>query len=1139
MDGPGNVSTPRLIQETRPEYAIIQITGAPAFKITGDFVNRFPTGAAFSVVNSTSIPTNNGAYIVIAPGASLSGPDTIIPVAAIPNLAGCPVPAPSCGVVRLNALVLNDDLTFRFISGFTFTVSNSGGGLNDGLKTVTAFGSYLAGTLVNPVTIIPVTVAIPSIGLPYGDIQYTIGASTSLLLPGRGTMNYGESILEDLVHHLENFADTTPPPGTPSVGQFWYDTTAGPDSDLFRHWDGVMWSADVYISSGTLTFDDPQNPNQPAQIEITGDDTDVGLRIRSTQPIQVANQSVFRVTDNAGLVGNALLRVEFSGYTRTSNNLEVQGLGDSYIYGRLGIGDNGLPTLVRTLTVEGNGIQVNSDTALDARLVLNNTAIPATNFAAIDFQKAGVLEGSILIDGTIAGPPLQINSNTVRNVNLVLGGGSVGIGISVPAVRLDVVGDIQSTIQFRGALQSAATPTYSFTADLNTGMYQGVGMPDTISFALAGTQKVRIDATGITVFSGYFSPGANTPATPEYTFTGDVDTGMYHPAIDTIGFSTGGVLRFSISNAGISSFVPFLAPDGSAAAPSYSFTSDTDTGMYYVAANTLGFSTDGMNRLSIDTNSIDTTVVISNILGTAAAPSYTFTGDLDTGMYNSAANEISFALAGVRKVKIDSTGITVFSGFFAPGLSGAPTPEFSFSNDTNTGLFRSAADTIGFAVGGIEGAKLTTGNILTVGTLATPGTITGADGTAAPGAILTIEAGDGDGAGNAGGAVTVRGGFATDGNGGAAIVSGRDATGTNRTGGELTLTAGNSTGTATGGELTLTAGQGGATGDGGDISLFSGDSPISGVGGNINLIGGNAVDSAAGSITLAAGTNLGTSDGGGISLFAGSAGTGSISGAINILAGSSFAAGSNGGNLLLAAGDTSDSSAGNVGIVAGSTLMSGAVAGNISLTAGTNIGTNAGGSISISAGGNPTTGNSGDINFIVDNAGGDGGNITFAWGTTGGTPGNMIVSLDGGFQQNRAGNFAVTGDAESNEYILRVTTTDATITEMFLDGAGASGRMVLASDSTWAFHIHIVARRTDANNESAEYLRKGAIDNNAGTTALVAAVQTLGTDIEDSAAWDITVTADNTNDSLKIEVTGEATKTIRWVAFVRTIEVTG
>jgi hypothetical protein len=51
-----------------------------------------------------------------------------------------------------------------------------------------------------------------------------------------------------------------------------------------------------------------------------------------------------------------------------------------------------------------------------------------------------------------------------------------------------------------------------------------------------------------------------------------------------------------------------------------------------------------------------TTGVISNALGAVGAPSYTFTGDLDTGMWSSGANTIKFSTAGADVGTISSTG---------------------------------------------------------------------------------------------------------------------------------------------------------------------------------------------------------------------------------------------------------------------------------------------------------------------------------------------------------------------------------------------------------------------------------------------------------------------------------------------------
>jgi hypothetical protein len=44
---------------------------------------------------------------------------------------------------------------------------------------------------------------------------------------------------------------------------------------------------------------------------------------------------------------------------------------------------------------------------------------------------------------------------------------------------------------------------------------------------------------------------------------------------------------------------------------------------------------------------------------------------------------------------------------------------------------------------------------------------------------------------------------------------------------------------------------------------------------------------------------------------------------------------------------------------------------------------------------------------------------------------------------------------------------------------------------------------------------------------------------EDTSAWDVTITADNTNDGINVLVTGEASKTIRWVARIEITVVAG
>jgi hypothetical protein len=148
-----------------------------------------------------------------------------------------------------------------------------------------------------------------------------------------------------------------------------------------------------------------------------------------------------------------------------------------------------------------------------------------------------------------------------------------------------------------------------------------------------------------------------------------------------------------------------------------------------------------------------------------------------------------------------------------------------------------------------------------------------------------------------------------------------------------------------------------------------------------------------------------------------------------------------------------------------------------------------------------------------------------------------VASRYGQFAQ-ASGRFSADGDAQASQYVLRAQTTDDAATEMFLDGS--SSRLALSNDSTWAFKVLVVARRTDANDESAAYEYVGCIDRNAAanTTALVGSVTEVFAN-EDNAAWAVSIDADTTNGSLRIQVTGEAAKSINWVAYVRTVEVVG
>ncbi|MEK7779915.1 MAG: hypothetical protein AAB370_00270, partial [Verrucomicrobiota bacterium] len=137
-----------------------------------------------------------------------------------------------------------------------------------------------------------------------------------------------------------------------------------------------------------------------------------------------------------------------------------------------------------------------------------------------------------------------------------------------------------------------------------------------------------------------------------------------------------------------------------------------------------------------------------------------------------------------------------------------------------------------------------------------------------------------------------------------------------------------------------------------------------------------------------------------------------------------------------------------------------------------------------------------------------------------------------GQMAHASGQFQSVGDAQTSVYICRNITTNASPRDLFLDGI--SRFITVPTSSTWALDILVTARA--ATGSSAVYQIRSSIRNDAGVTTLFGtpALTIIG---EDVPAWDVTVSANDTNDSLVLTATGDADQTIRWVATVRSVEV--
>jgi hypothetical protein len=137
--------------------------------------------------------------------------------------------------------------------------------------------------------------------------------------------------------------------------------------------------------------------------------------------------------------------------------------------------------------------------------------------------------------------------------------------------------------------------------------------------------------------------------------------------------------------------------------------------------------------------------------------------------------------------------------------------------------------------------------------------------------------------------------------------------------------------------------------------------------------------------------------------------------------------------------------------------------------------------------------------------------------------------------------FTYGGDAQRVTLSLANKTTNATPTQLYLDGPTGTTLFKVSANplnngKIFVFNILVLGTKSDGT-AIAMYQRRVVVKNVGGTISLAGTVETIGTDYEDNASTDVAITADDANDSLKIEVTGVASETWRWIARADGVEV--
>ena len=231
------------------------------------------------------------------------------------------------------------------------------------------------------------------------------------------------------------------------------------------------------------------------------------------------------------------------------------------------------------------------------------------------------------------------------------------------AVRSDINNGLAAIVSNNsGATAPSTTYAYQWWADTTTGLL-----------------KLRNAANNawITLFQldGEWSTLAienGSAAAPSIYFKDSgTDTGIYSPGTDQVAISTGGTVRLSLSTTAVSSALAIDHPLGAVGTPSITFTGDLNTGIYSPAADTLAFVEGGVEAMRIDSSGrvgIGTTTASTalHVVGGGYFTSNTFliqeggvffTGinSFGAGIY-SRASDLVINAGSSERARIDSSG---------------------------------------------------------------------------------------------------------------------------------------------------------------------------------------------------------------------------------------------------------------------------------------------------------------------------------------------------------------------------------------------------------------------------------------------------------------------------------------------------
>ncbi len=167
----------------------------------------------------------------------------------------------------------------------------------------------------------------------------------------------------------------------------------------------------------------------------------------------------------------------------------------------------------------------------------------------------------------------------------------------------------------------------------------------------ASALVVTLDNTGALATTGTILADAGSVSAPSFSFASDPNTGMYDAAADGLAFASGGVKVLATSTTQVD--IPVA---GSVTVPSLTVGSDANTGLYLAGADLLGVTAGGSLAAAFSPGQLF--IAPAN----AAAPGVAFANNVDTGIYRPSNNQVGVACAGANVATFSASGLNLDGG---------------------------------------------------------------------------------------------------------------------------------------------------------------------------------------------------------------------------------------------------------------------------------------------------------------------------------------------------------------------------------------------------------------------------------------------------------------------------------------------